>query len=280
MKPISVAVAAAAGLLTTGCGGATRTVTDTVAGATPAKPPAPAVVLGSKNFMPGGEGWGTAQPARIFNGGDPIGLVTHIRWSNWGQSAAFGTGLNAIFKPGGGYYSQLVTIRLRAYDIGACTPGGPRAYLKLSIQAPEGPGGPLRPPAAWAEAPSLCSSESGTPAPARSPTTTSAQPASTPVPAPQTFTGNGVQNLGTINVSAPSALEWSCPSCTIFSVTGSSSAGPVIALDSQKHTSGVTAVEPGSYHSVDVQAYGETGVAGEWVVRDHPAVATCARPGG
>jgi hypothetical protein len=48
-------------------------------------------------------GWGTAKPARIFNGGDPSGLVTHIRWASWGGSTANGHGLNWIFKPGGGY---------------------------------------------------------------------------------------------------------------------------------------------------------------------------------
>lgn len=34
------------------------------------------VVLGSAEFAkPDGEGWGSAQPARIYNGGDPSGLV-------------------------------------------------------------------------------------------------------------------------------------------------------------------------------------------------------------
>ena len=45
----------------------------------------PTVVLGSRAFAgPQGAGWGQPHPNEIFNGGDPSGLVTHIRWSNWG----------------------------------------------------------------------------------------------------------------------------------------------------------------------------------------------------
>jgi hypothetical protein len=39
------------------------------------------------------EGYGHTKPGRIFNGGDPTGLVTHIRWITWGQSRAIGTGI-------------------------------------------------------------------------------------------------------------------------------------------------------------------------------------------
>ncbi len=73
------------------------------------------VVLGSAEFAkPDGEGWGTSKPPKIFNGGDPSGLVSHIRWASWGGATAIGYGRNAIFKPGGGYYTQLATIELRA----------------------------------------------------------------------------------------------------------------------------------------------------------------------
>jgi hypothetical protein len=43
-----------------------------------------------------------------------------------------------------------------------------------------------------------------------------------------------------------------------------------IAIDSQNRTEGITAVEPGTYHSVDVQAYGEAGAAGEWTITITP----------
>jgi hypothetical protein len=157
-------------LIGAGCGTATRTVTETVAsaGAKPASttvPATPSVVLGSKNFVQGGAGWGTAEPSRIYNGGDASGEVRHIHWTNWGQSVALGTGLHAIFKPGGGYYPQPVTAHLSASDIGTCSPGGPRAYLKLTVQDPTRPGGPLGAPYAWSEAKSLCKYGSGGSAP-------------------------------------------------------------------------------------------------------------------
>ena len=62
----------------------------------------PTVVLGSPAYAgPQGVGWGSPHPSKIFNGGDPSGLVTHIHWSSWGQASATGHGLNAIYKPAG-----------------------------------------------------------------------------------------------------------------------------------------------------------------------------------
>ena len=40
----------------------------------------------------GQQGYGHAKPSRIFNGGDPTGLVTDIHWLTWGQARAIGTG--------------------------------------------------------------------------------------------------------------------------------------------------------------------------------------------
>jgi hypothetical protein len=180
------AATSAFGLVLVGCGGATRTVTETVAStsAKPATAMAPNVVLGSKSFVSGGEGWGTPHPSRIYNGGDPSGLVSDIHWTDWGQSVAPGTGMHSIFKPGGGYYPQPVMAHLRASDIGTCSPGGPRAYLKLTVQDPTRPGGPLGPPYAWSEARTLCSYGSGASAStetakSRPPETTSTEETST-----------------------------------------------------------------------------------------------------
>ena len=115
------------------------------------------VLLGSATFAsPHGEGWGTSRPARIFNGGDPSGLVTHIRWTHWGAGSATGFGLNAIFKPHGGYYGQLARIELRAHNLGRCRPGGPPAYTQLSVRVPSRPGGPLGPWMLWSGARSIC----------------------------------------------------------------------------------------------------------------------------
>jgi hypothetical protein len=115
------------------------------------------VVLGSRAFAGShGEGWGAAKPARIFNGGDPSGLVTHIHWENWGGASAIGYGLNAIFKPHGGYYHQLARIELRAQRLGRCSAGGPRAYTQLSFRVPAYPGGPLGKWTLWSGAKSIC----------------------------------------------------------------------------------------------------------------------------
>ena len=113
------------------------------------------VVLGSKAFAPLGEGWGTKKPAKIFNGGDPSGLVTQINWTRWGGAVAIGQGRNPIFKPGGGYYSHQVRIKLRASAIGRC--GGRRAYTRLSVREPSRPGGPLGPWRLWSGGSSICS---------------------------------------------------------------------------------------------------------------------------
>ncbi|MCL2768750.1 MAG: hypothetical protein FWD42_01395 [Solirubrobacterales bacterium] len=102
------------------------------------------IVLGARQFAGRfGEGWGTARPTRIFNGGDPSGLVTHIHWISWGGAAATGYGLTSLFRPHGGYYRRPARIELRAHALGACTPHGPHAYTRLSFRVPTRPGGPL-----------------------------------------------------------------------------------------------------------------------------------------
>jgi hypothetical protein len=115
------------------------------------------VVLGSAAFAgPNGEGWGTTKPARIFNGGDPSGLVTHIQWASWGARSAIGYGLNPIFKPRGGYYRKLAHIELRARALGKCSGGGPPAYMQLSFRIPSYPGGPLGGWMLWSGTKSIC----------------------------------------------------------------------------------------------------------------------------
>src|SRR5438270_557935 len=71
------------------------------------------VVLGSATFAgTGGEGWGTSHPAKVYNGGDPSGLVKEIQWTSWGGKTAIGYGLGYIFKPHGGYYNRPVLVEL------------------------------------------------------------------------------------------------------------------------------------------------------------------------
>jgi hypothetical protein len=118
---------------------------------------ASSVVLGSALFAgPPGEGWGTSKPSRLYNGGDPSGLLTEIRWVSWGGSSAIGFGLDAIFKPQGGYYSRPVIVELRASALGKCNASGASAYSRLFIRGPERPEGPLRPWSSWSGSKSLC----------------------------------------------------------------------------------------------------------------------------
>ena len=115
------------------------------------------VVLGSSAFAGSrGAGWGKPHPSEIFNGGDPSGLVTNIRWSNWGGRTAKGRGLTSIFRPNGGYYKKLVRIQLRADDKGRCTAHGPMAYRRLSVREPSRPGGPLGAWQSWSGSKTLC----------------------------------------------------------------------------------------------------------------------------
>lgn len=112
-------------------------------------------VLGSPAFAtPYGEGWGSAKPRRLYNGGDPSGLVREIRWTSWGGAAAYGYGINSIFKPKGGYYPQPVIVEVRAQNLGKC--GSQSAYTRLYVRTPVKPEGPLGPWNEWSEAKTLC----------------------------------------------------------------------------------------------------------------------------
>jgi hypothetical protein len=115
-------------------------------------------VLGSKNFWPGDSdrGFGRAHPRRIFNGGDPSGLVGHIDWTHWGARRAHGWGRTYIFKPGGGYYRKAVRAELRAGNLGHCTVRGPLAYRHLEVREPRKPSGRLGPWFVWSGRGSLC----------------------------------------------------------------------------------------------------------------------------
>jgi len=101
------------------------------------------VVLGREHLLQGGQGWGTAHPSLIFNGGDPSGRAWDLRWSGWGSPVAEAHGLTWIFRPDGGYFGKPGAIELRASVIGRCTPSGPRAYTRLEARVAARPGGPL-----------------------------------------------------------------------------------------------------------------------------------------
>ena len=49
-------------------------------------------VLGT-SWGPNQQGYGAVAPATVSNGGDPTGLVQHIRWTSWGRPKAVGHGV-------------------------------------------------------------------------------------------------------------------------------------------------------------------------------------------
>jgi hypothetical protein len=80
---------------------------------------------------------------------------------------------------------------------------------------------------------------------------------------PQNFTGSNTQNLGTITVSSPSQLHWSCPGCasSTFMITNGSTDAHPIGVNTPNATSGQAAVQPGTYTNVTVQGTGSWTIA-------------------
>jgi hypothetical protein len=76
-------------------------------------------------------GYGEIKPTKIDNGGDPTGLVWHVRWSRWGQRRAVGRGLAYFQWPGLGVADGTVAAPavVVAYDLGSCR--GRLAYRKI-----------------------------------------------------------------------------------------------------------------------------------------------------
>jgi hypothetical protein len=68
-----------------------------------------------------GQGFGQVKPTKIFNGGDPTGLVTNVAWSSWGGTQATATGTAEYVGPNqsvaqGTEESATVV----AFDLGSC----------------------------------------------------------------------------------------------------------------------------------------------------------------
>jgi hypothetical protein len=112
-------------------------------------------VLGSKQFSePYGAGFGHPEPEVIFNGGDPSGEVSELKWRSWGGPIAIGYGREPLFRPQGGYYRKLGRVELRANKLGECA--GKSAYTRLEIRAPKRPGAKLGQWVLWSGAKTIC----------------------------------------------------------------------------------------------------------------------------
>lgn len=81
-----------------------------------------------------GTGWGKAKPTEIFNGGDPTGLVTHIRWSSWGGNTASGTGISEWPHPSVAAGKQ-ERVKIVAFNLEKC--GGKLMYAAVEWFFPQ-----------------------------------------------------------------------------------------------------------------------------------------------
>jgi PAB1-binding protein PBP1 len=73
-------------------------------------------------WAPSVKGYGTVQPARVFNGGDPTGDIWDITWSSWGGEQAIGTGTSYGIPPGAASVAESVKepAMIVAYNLGNC----------------------------------------------------------------------------------------------------------------------------------------------------------------
>ena len=67
------------------------------------------------------QGYGTVRPTKVFNGGDPTGMIWDITWSSWGDAEATGTG-TAYWEAPGATAAESVAkpATIVAYDLGTC----------------------------------------------------------------------------------------------------------------------------------------------------------------
>lgn len=59
-------------------------------------------------WAPNQEGYATVRPVKVFNGGDPTGMIWNITWSSWGGAQATGTG-TANWEPPGATVAEAVS---------------------------------------------------------------------------------------------------------------------------------------------------------------------------
>jgi hypothetical protein len=92
------------------------------ASASPSASPAGVPTLGQlAGDFAQGQGFGQVKPAKIFNGGDPTGLITHVVWSAWGGTQATATGTAEYVGPNQSVASGTEeTATVVAFDLGTC----------------------------------------------------------------------------------------------------------------------------------------------------------------
>lgn len=93
-------------------------------------------VLGHRHAFPHGRGFGVVKPRAIDLGGDPTGMVSHLRWQHWGRRRAmgFGRGWCAGRSVASGHPCPA---SLHLYDLTRCH--GRRAYRMMVFYFKPGP---------------------------------------------------------------------------------------------------------------------------------------------
>jgi hypothetical protein len=85
------------------------------------------------------QGYGSARPTTLDNGGDPTGVVTNVSWQSWGGAQATGTGL-AYYDPPNVPVAQATQEQATvvAFDLGTCQ--GQYMYQAVEWYFPESGG--------------------------------------------------------------------------------------------------------------------------------------------
>lgn len=84
----------------------------------------------------GQEGYGRVKPKKIYNGGDPTGIVEHIHWITWGHSHAIGTGVAEYVGPHQDVAEgTLQRARIVLFQLGSCH--GRSAYNAIEWYFPQ-----------------------------------------------------------------------------------------------------------------------------------------------
>jgi hypothetical protein len=123
------ALTAVAALFLTGCTTRQQHVASPASSSAAASVP----LLGRK-WGPDQEGYGEPHPKTIFNGGDPTGLVTNVRWQSWGGPKAIGDG-TALYAPESVVNGHKAPARVVAFDLGMCN--GIPAYRAIEWYFPQ-----------------------------------------------------------------------------------------------------------------------------------------------
>jgi hypothetical protein len=107
------------------------------ASASPSASPAGVPTLGQlAGDFAHGQGFGEVKPAKIFNGGDPTGLVTNVVWTSWGGAQATAAGTAEYVAPNQSVAQGTEeTATVVAFDLGTC--GGKYMYQAVEWYFPQ-----------------------------------------------------------------------------------------------------------------------------------------------